>query len=169
MRHYKYQIYFSIVAILALSSCKKFLDLKPIDSPTEDNFYVDEKGLQGGLVSCYDALQDNGLYGNTLLSLTEIRSDNMEDNDQGASGGVRYQIESFAERPDNTLVTEAWLASFKAIYRCNVILNRAPEIDIDTVRKKQIIGEASFLRGLNYFNTTRLWGKLPLITTPQTS
>jgi hypothetical protein len=169
MRNYKYKLYFSIIAILALGSCKKFLDLKPIDSPTEDNFYVDEKGLQGGLVSAYDALQDNGLYGNTLFSLTEIRSDNMEDNDQGASGGVRYQIESFAERPDNTLVTEAWLASFKAIYRCNVVLSRAPEIDMDSVRKKQIIGEASFLRGLNYFNTTRLWGKLPLITTPQSS
>lgn len=152
-----------------MTSCKKFLDLKPISSPTEDNFYVDEKGLQGGLVSCYDALQDNGLYGNTFLSLTEIRSDNMEDNDQGASGGVRYQIESFAERPDNTLVTEAWLASFKAIYRCNVILNRAPQIAMDEARQKQVIAQASFLRALNYFNTTRLWGRLPLITTPQSS
>jgi hypothetical protein len=162
-------ICFAVIAILSLTSCKKFLDLKPIDSPTEDNFYVDEKGLQGGLVSAYDALQDNGLYGNIFLALTEIRSDNMEDNDQGASGGVRYQIESFSERPDNTLVTDAWLASFKAIYRCNVILNRAPDIVMDTARKAQIIGEASFLRGLNYFNTTRLWGKLPLITTPQKS
>ncbi|RYZ17361.1 MAG: RagB/SusD family nutrient uptake outer membrane protein, partial [Sphingobacteriales bacterium] len=80
-----------------------------------------------------------------------------------------YQIESFAERPDNTLVTEAWLASFKAIYRCNVILDRAPKVTMDTARKNQIIGEASFLRGLNYFNTTRLWGKLPLITKPQTT
>lgn len=169
MKNYKLYILFFTTWAIASSSCKKFLDLKPIDSPTEDNFYVDEKGLQGGLTACYDALQDNGLYGNILLSLTEIRSDNMEDNDQGASGGVRYQIESFAERPDNTLVTEVWLASFKAIYRCNVILSRAPEITMDSTRKKQIIGEASFLRALNYFNATRLWGNLPLITTPQTS
>jgi starch-binding outer membrane protein, SusD/RagB family len=169
MKNYKLYILFFPIWAITSSSCKKFLDLKPIDSPTEDNFYVDEKGLQGGLTSCYDALQDNGLYGNILLSLTEIRSDNMEDNDQGASGGVRYQIESFAERPDNTLVTEAWLASFKAIYRCNVILSKAPEITMDSTRKKQIVGEASFLRALNYFNATRLWGNLPLITTPQTS
>src|SRR5688500_13231675 len=40
---------------------------------------------------------------------------------------------------------------------------------MDSARKSQIIGEASFLRALNYFNATRLWGKLPLITTPQTS
>ena len=169
MKNYKLYILFFTIWAITSSSCKKFLDLKPIDSPTEDNFYVDEKGLQGGLTSCYDALQDNGLYGNILLSLTEIRSDNMEDNDQGASGGVRYQIESFAERPDNTLVTEAWLASFKAIYRCNVVISRAPEIPMDSTRKKQIIAEASFLRALNYFNATRLWGNLPLITKPQTS
>ena len=169
MKNYKIYILFFTIAAVVFSSCKKFLDLKPIDSPTEDNFYVDEKGLQGGLTACYDALQDNGLYGNILLSLTEIRSDNMEDNDQGASGGVRYQIESFAERPDNTLVTEVWLASFKAIYRCNVVLSRAPGVTMDSTRKKQIIGEASFLRALNYFNATRLWGNLPLITTPQTS
>ncbi|MEJ7768061.1 MAG: RagB/SusD family nutrient uptake outer membrane protein [Chitinophagaceae bacterium] len=169
MKNYKLYILFFTISAFAFGSCKKFLDLKPIDSPTEDNFYVDEKGLQGGLTSCYDALQDNGLYGNILLSLTEIRSDNMEDNDQGASGGVRYQIESFAERPDNTLVTESWLAHFKAIYRCNVILSRAAEITMDSTRKNQIIGEASFLRALNYFNATRLWGKLPLITKPQTS
>lgn len=169
MKNYKSYILFFTVSAIMLGSCKKFLDLKPIDSPTENNFYVDEKGLQGGLTACYDALQDLGLYGRNLISLSEIRSDNMEDNDQGASGGVRYQLESFSERPDNTLVTETWLAHFKAIYRCNVVLNRAPEITMDSIRKKQIIGEASFLRALNYFNATRLWGKLPLITKPQAS
>jgi hypothetical protein len=169
MKNYKSCILFVTIFAMLITSCKKFLDLKPIDSPTENNFYVDEKGLQGGLTACYDALQDSGLYALNLLSLTEIRSDNMEDNDQGAGGGVRYQIESFSERPDNTIVTDTWLSSFKAIYRCNVVLSRAPEITMDSTRKKQIVGEASFLRALNYFNTTRFWGKLPLITTPQTS
>ena len=86
MQNQKISILLLAMVAITLTSCKKFLDLKPIDSPTEDNFYVDEKGLQGGLTSAYDALQDNGLYGNILLSLTEIRSDNMEDNDQGANG-----------------------------------------------------------------------------------
>lgn len=40
---------------------------------------------------------------------------------------------------------------------------------MDATRKNQIVGEASFLRALNYFNATRLWGKLPLIVTPQAS
>ncbi|RZL62033.1 MAG: RagB/SusD family nutrient uptake outer membrane protein, partial [Pedobacter sp.] len=73
----------SIIAcglVITVTSCKKFLDLKPLDSYTENTFYVDEKGLQGGLVSCYDALQTDSLYGNHLLTLGEIRGDNVTDN-----------------------------------------------------------------------------------------
>ena len=42
MKHYKFYILFFTISAIASGSCKKFLDLKPIDSPTEDNFYVDE-------------------------------------------------------------------------------------------------------------------------------
>lgn len=157
------------IIVISTSSCKKFLDLKPLDSPTEATFYVDEKGLQGGLVSAYDALQSSAMYGQNFIGLMEVRSDNVMDNDQGASGGVRYQIESFAERPDNTIVTESWLGCFRAIFRANIIISKAAEIQFDATRKNQIVAEARFLRALNYFNATRLWGKLPLITTPQTT
>ena len=113
---------------ISIGSCKKFLDLKPIDSPTESTFYVDEKGLQGGLVSAYDALQSTALYGQNFIALMEIRGDNAMDNDQGASGGVRYQLESFAERSDNTIVTDGWLGCFRAIFRCNIVISRAADI-----------------------------------------
>ena len=155
--------------VVSTSSCKKFLDLKPIDSPTEATFYVDEKGLQGGLVSAYDALQSSAMYGQNFIGLMEVRSDNVMDNDQGASGGVRYQIESFSERPDNTIVTESWLGCFRAIFRTNIIISKAEGIQMDATKKSQIVAQARFLRALNYFNATRLWGKLPLITTPQTT
>lgn len=155
--------------VFTASSCKKFLDLKPIDAPTEATFYVDEKGLQGGLVSAYDALQSTATYGQNFIGLMEVRGDNVMDNDQGASGGVRYQIESFSERPDNTIVTDSWLGCFRGIFRANIIISKADGIQMDETRKKQIVAQARFLRALNYFNSTRLWGKLPLITTPQTT
>ena len=37
-------IFLLSVLVISIGSCKKFLDLKPIDSPTESTFYVDEKG-----------------------------------------------------------------------------------------------------------------------------
>lgn len=162
-----------IIPILALgitmsaTSCKKFLDLKPLDSYTENTFYVDEKGLQGGLVSCYDALQTDSLYGNGMLTLGEIRGDNVTDNDPGSGAGVRNQIEVFSETPANNILAGTWQGLYKAIYRCNIILDRAPSITMNETNKKQIVGQAKFIRALSYFNLTRMWGNVPLVLTVQ--
>ncbi|MEQ1552778.1 MAG: RagB/SusD family nutrient uptake outer membrane protein [Ferruginibacter sp.] len=166
----KYFLYLVIATIiLAATSCKKFLDLKPIDSPTEGTFYVDEKGLQAGVVSIYDGLQSTALYGNNFLTMAELRADNLTDNNPGAGGGVRYQLDVFSETPANTTLSETWLGFYTTIYRANVILEKAPAINMDATRKNQIIGQALFLRALSYFNLTRLWGKVPLITKIQSS
>ena len=168
MKNYLKYILFTCI-LFSTFSCKKFLDLQPIDSPTEGNFYVDEKGLQGGLISCYDAFQANGLYGGNMPTLAEVRGDNVQNNNPGAGGGVTYQIETFSEQPDNTTLSDTWQAAYKVIYRCNIILDRAPAVKMDEAKKKQVIGQAAFLRALSYFNLTRLWGKLPLVIVPQSS
>lgn len=149
--------------MITATSCKKFLDLKPLDSYTERTFYNDEKGLQGGLVSCYDALQTDSLYGNNLLTLAELRGDNLIDNDPGSGAGVRNQIEVFSETSVNVILAGAWIGNYRAIYRCNIILDRAPAISMNETTKNQIIGQAKFIRALSYFNLTRLWGNVPLV------
>lgn len=161
---------FPIIAfglIISATSCKKFLDLKPLDSYSESTFYVDEKGLQGGLVSCYAALQTDSLYGNNFLTLGEIRGDNVTDNDPGSGAGVRNQIEVFSETSANNILSGSWQGHYKAIYRCNIILARAPAISMSDATKNQIIGQAKFIRALSYFNLTRLWGDVPLVLTVQ--
>lgn len=158
----KYIIFICGLMITA-TSCKKFLDLKPLDSYTEETFYVDEKGLQGGLVACYDALQSDSLYGNNLLTLGELRGDNLIDNDPGSGAGVRNQIEVFAETSANSILSATWTGNYKAIYRSNLILDRAPGITMNETIKNQIIGQAKFIRALSYFNLTRIWGNVPLV------
>lgn len=149
--------------MITATSCKKFLDLKPLDSYTENTFYVDEKGLQGGLISCYDALQTDSLYGNNILTLAELRGDNLIDNDPGSGAGVRNQIEVFSETSASNILSGSWMGHYKAIYRCNIILDRAPAISMNENTKNQIIGQAKFIRALSYFNLTRLWGNVPLV------
>ena len=149
--------------MITATSCKKFLDLKPLDSYTENTFYNDEKGLQGGLISCYDALQSDSLYGNNLLTLGELRGDNLIDNDPGSGAGVRNQIEVFSETSANSILSGTWMGHYKAIYRCNIILDRAPAISMSETTKNQIIGQAKFIRALSYFNLTRIWGNVPLV------
>ena len=42
-----------------MTGCNDFLDLKPIDFPTEETFYNDVKGLEGAVIGVYDELQSS--------------------------------------------------------------------------------------------------------------
>ncbi len=44
------KIIISIFTAIALSGCNDFIDLKPVDFPTEETFYTDVKGLEGLLL-----------------------------------------------------------------------------------------------------------------------
>ena len=51
-----------VFAGLIMTGCNDFLDLKPIDFPTEETFYNDVKGLEGAVIGVYDELQSRWLY-----------------------------------------------------------------------------------------------------------
>lgn len=158
----------SACLVAALTSCESFLDLKPIDFPTEETFYNDVKGLEGAIIGAYDELQSGDQYGSKFLLLMETRGDNITNNNSGGGGGVSYQIEVFNDTPANSNFSASWLSVYTSIYRCNLILQSVDNVQMSDVQRTNIVGQASFIRALSYFNAVRLWGKVPLITKTQT-
>lgn len=162
------KIIISVLAAIALSSCTDFIDLNPIDFPTEETFYTDVKGLEGAVIGIYDELQSGDQYGAKFMTLMEVRGDNVENDNSGASGGITYQIEVFTETPANSNLSGAWLSLYKTIYRCNLVLQNMEKVRMTEEQRIQIAGQASFVRALCYFNLVRLWGDVPVITKTQT-
>ena len=162
------KIIISIFTAIALSGCNDFIDLKPIDFPTEETFYTDVKGLEGAIIGIYDELQSSDQYGSKFMTLMEVRGDNVKNDNSGASGGITYQIEVFTETPANSNLSGAWLSLYKTIYRCNLVLQNTKEVQMTEEQRTQIAGQASFIRALCYFNLIRLWGEVPIITKTQT-
>ena len=162
------KIIISIFTAIALSGCNDFIDLKPVDFPTEETFYTDVKGLEGAIIGIYDELQSSDQYGSKFMTLMEVRGDNVKDDNSGASGGITYQIEVFTETPANSNLSGAWLSLYKTIYRCNLVLQNMEKVQMAEEQRTQIAGQASFVRALCYFNLVRLWGEVPIITKTQT-
>lgn len=164
----KTKIFITIMLSGILSGCDSFIDLAPIDFSTEETFYADVKELEGAVIGAYDELQSGDQYGSKFLTLMEVRGDNVKNDNSGASGGITYQIEVFTETPANINFSKSWLSLYTNIFRCNKILQNAEKVKMTDSQRSKITAQAAFIRALCYFNLVRLWGKVPLITEPQT-
>jgi tetratricopeptide (TPR) repeat protein len=163
----------AIVVIILIgscwSSCKKFLESKPVSQVSEDNFYKTEADFHQALIGAYAAFgqlyQGNGYYS----LLVDLRSDNTTELTAGGGGNdAKMNIDEFKEVPDNEHLTAFWQNSYVMITRANNIISRIDDAAIDDQLKKQYAGESKVLRALGYFNIVRMFGDVPLVTAPVT-
>ena len=73
------------------------------------------------------------------------------------------ELDQFNVSPMNDRMAQIWNGCYKYIQGANNIINNYQNTVGDADRIKQIAGEAYFLRALDYFWLTRLWGDIPLI------
>jgi hypothetical protein len=66
---------------------------------------------------------------------------------------------------DNVFVLNWWTGLYSVIAQANLVLDNVPGIKMDDAKKKQVLGEARFLRAWSYFYLVRLFGDVPLLTT----
>lgn len=154
----------AVIGSMLLGSCKKdFLELSPISSVTSDNFYRNANDIKNAVNGVYGSLQLAGIHINNYI-FGDIRSD---DTQPVASGSVTDQDEfdRFYIRTTNPFILARWNDSYRAISRCNAILDRITAIEMDDALKSRTIGEVKFIRALVYFHLVRTFGDVPLVIT----
>lgn len=171
----KLKIYMMALLVSVMSSCgDNFLDTEPLTSLTDGNFYKTPDDAYKALVGCYDGLQRVWSDGISLPVASEVFSDNTFGG-TGNSDGFGYQmIDEFDKArsaSDQNLFQGNWIAYYKAIYRCNVLIGKMDQITWGSNESLKSIyeAEARFLRGYLYFDMVRLWGNIPLLTEPSSA
>lgn len=153
-----------IVVCLTQLSCKKdFIILTPPDSYTANNYYQTEPQFRSALVAAYAPLRD--VLVNDYLT-SEMHSDNTVyqplPSNRGTAIVERENISDFLSTSVNAYVAATWQHSYTGISRCNIVIERLLNADIPDDARKNIDGQAKFLRALNYFKLVRLFGGVPL-------
>ena len=158
-------IYFLLLLFIS-TGCEESLDFEVKDRITLDNFFQDEDDALASVNAIYDALGEVGLYNSNLWLIQDISSDDCDAlstwNDPNAQQFDRYTLQA-----NNNYTTSIWQSSYRLISRANLSIDRIPEIAMDEAMKNRLLGEASFLRALNYFNLVRLFGDVPLVLHPE--
>jgi len=167
MKAIKYLSFFTL--ILATSSCKKYLDVEPKASISDDQPIFDKTSAETALRGVYSALGDGGYYGTTFQSIGYLSGDNIQ------WTGSQSQVQEFINHKvnaENSTIGTAWSAIYRTINRANNVIRKVGELEdgsLSSALQKQIIGEAYFIRALAYFDLARTWGGVPLITEPTQS
>jgi len=166
------KIYILAIGITATGSCTgDFLDTEPITQLTDENFYRTTDDAYRALVGSYEGLHMIWADGVSFPVASEVLSDNAFGG-TGAADGFGYQMLDEFDRnrstADQNLFQANWSAYYGAVFRCNSFLERMDQIDWEGNDQLRTTYEAEtrFLRAFLYFDMVRLWGNIPLLTTP---
>jgi len=154
-----------LVVVAAAGGCKKYLDQRPENSITGENFFKTKADAQAAITSCYDALQSAT---SLFLNWGEFRGDLLVPT---VNNDVTYP---FYQYMDKTRPVSNWSVAYTMIGRTNTVIQSVPGIvGIDSkfsvADSRAILAEALFLRSLAYFYLVRTFRDVPLVLTAPTS
>lgn len=160
---------FAVSALVAMSACENYLDLKPLSSTTADNAYNTASDAEAALVGAYDTFsQEYYIWDNILFS--DVISDNHY---AGGDNPEVFQIDDLNISPLNSRLFNNWSQLYNGILKANTVLDKVPGITDAKLsvgnRKAQILGEASFLRAYHYFQLVKMFGGVPLVVAASSS
>jgi starch-binding outer membrane protein, SusD/RagB family len=153
-----------LVALLLLSGCSSLLDTSPVGVVPESGAIVDAAGARAASAGSYTALQSQSSYGAELVEVGDVASDNVE-----VPGIEPDYLDVHLHRltARAVLPAELWSSEYDGINRVNEIIAKVPTVPaMADSEKVEIIGEAYYLRALEYHNLVKYYGGVPLKLLP---
>ena len=177
MKKYSFIIVISFTALVSmLSSCKKYLDKRPIDAATDANFWNNETEANTAIAASYAllraSLSEKGMayyyYGDYA---TDEFINNRPDEDFASLGNIQWNTFIGATETFRGLIRmRSWDNFYRGIDQANRCIKYIPTIPTEKftsankeAAKDALIAEAYFLRAFTYFYIARIWGDVPLV------
>lgn len=167
-----------LACCVGLFSCKKVIDLYPQSNLSTGTYYSNYEEVKAALSGVYNGMQRPLLY---EWQLTELRSDNSKQGQPGSTASTNRDLsdlDMFIPATTHQAIYQYWLSSYNNIRNANIVIEKlgakydpasgnisfdAIDIPITEKDRKQLAGEAMFIRAYHYFNLVRLFGGVFLV------
>jgi len=151
-----------VLCVLLSTSCKKYLELKPVDGKVREDYWQTQDQLKASVIGCYVTLANNTLVQN-MFEWGELRTDMISTTASTSADEVQYASA-------NILATNSltqWNTVYTVINNCNTVIQYGPLVlqNDPTLTQAQLnayLAEARGLRALMYFYLVRVFGEAPL-------
>ncbi|MBU1008819.1 MAG: RagB/SusD family nutrient uptake outer membrane protein [Bacteroidetes bacterium] len=160
-------------AVLLMHACKDYLDIQPssqsiaISNTSADSLlYKTPAEVEAALAGAYADFR-NEYYSLDYFVNGDAQSD---DAYAGADNPANFQIDEYSIDATNSNVSRDWAYLYATIGKANAVYNNVEAVpELSEGRKKEIKGEAAFIRAFMYFQLVQLWGDVPLQLTEVTT
>lgn len=162
----------SAVLLVAISGCDKLLDKMPVTQivTKTDSSSISASDAKNLLTGVYTAETgyEYGLEFNVLDRITngDVRSDNCY---AGGDNPDNITIDLFRDNALNGNIARDWKDAYGIIGKINIAIAQVQNCTdpaLSQTRKKEILGEARFMRAFTYFDLVRLFGSIPIMLKP---
>lgn len=175
---YIYNLIFASMLLTAASSCKKALEINPVDTIEQGQALLTSKDVEVALVGTYSAFGSRNFYGGRPFLMADFLANTNAIEWYGTYEELTQTINKSLLKT-NTFVDNVWADGYTAINDANNVI--AAIAKVDAAKKNKVEGEAKFIRGASYFELVRLFGKayndgspttnlgVPIVLTPTTA
>ncbi|HEY8660131.1 MAG TPA: RagB/SusD family nutrient uptake outer membrane protein [Hanamia sp.] len=160
----------SIILVAAmfmqLTSCKKQLDIAPVDQFSDATVWNDPALIQTFINNIYSGVP----HGFGCIMMASMADESMYNADFGSSNVTKSLI-----NPSDLSIFDAnfwasnlkqynWTTEYKFVRATNVFFSKIENAPIDAAIKNAMKGEVHFLRAYIYNNLLSIYGAVPIIT-----
>ena len=151
-----------LAGTLVLGACS--LKEEPYGFYSEDNFYKTAADAEASLTYAYGTL--NYLeYSRSVFFLGDMPTEELTTKSDAAADNQDLNNWKVANFKTNGTLENFFKYAFIGVNRANAVIQNVENASFDENARKQILGEAYFLRAWNYFNLVRNFGLVPMHTT----
>jgi hypothetical protein len=160
-----------LIVLFLLSSCIDFLEEKPSGFLSSAQYYTTQEQIEAAVNGTYKGLErllassDLEVATSDLFALEYITGYSQRSRSSGFNDNQFLRLEQLD--PGNAHLLAFWNSTYFPLENCNsVIANVQISSAVDEGVRKKLLGEVYFLRAYYYFQVVRLFGDVPLKTTP---
>jgi hypothetical protein len=156
------------ILCLSYSACKKFVEVAPPSTEliAATVFTNDEKAT-AALVSIYSRIMEgvSGFASGGSQSYTELGGLSSDELINYSVAASREEFYTNALSPSNPTLTAVWNQTYQYIFQANAVLEGlSASSGVTPGTKKQLEGEAKFIRAFLHFYLLNYWGNIPYVT-----
>lgn len=155
------KIAINIILILSLVSCKKFVEVEmPSTQLVSQTVFSNDKTATAAQLAIYAQMETDGLV-YQQIAYTGLSADEFLN---FATGTFSVDLASNNLTSDNSIILSFWANYYKYIYQANAILEALTKSSsLSAPVKKQLTGEAKFVRAFCHFYLFTLFGEIPIV------